>query len=124
QDHLLAAEVPTQVADELDQRLVVVVAVLGLEVEPRPGAVPAVGEGGGHRDPLPAERMAEQRGLTPRRPSAPDYRRQRGAGLILEDDPGLLPAGEFFTSGHSSRTQRVIASSSRSLARRAGFCQL
>jgi len=45
QDHLLAPEVPTQVADELDQRLLVVVAVLGLEVQPGPGAVPAVGEG-------------------------------------------------------------------------------
>src|SRR5437660_832159 len=124
QDHLLAPEVPTELADELDQRVLVVGAILGLEVEPGAGAVPAVGEGGGHRDPLPVEGMAEDRGLAPGCPGAPDHRRQRGPAFVLEDDPGLLPAGEFFISGHSSRTQRAIASSSRSIARRAGFCQL
>src|SRR5215471_2141995 len=80
---------------EICQRLLVVVAVLGLEVEPGPSAVPAVGEGGGHRDPLPVGRVAEHRGLASRCPGTPDRRRQRGSALILKDDPGLLPAGEL-----------------------------
>src|SRR5262245_10440478 len=124
EDHLLAAEVATQLANELDQRRVVVVAFAGLEVEPTPAAVPAVGERHGHRDLLPVEGMAEDRGLAPGCPGPPDNGRQRGSRLVLEDDPGPLPAGTFFTSGHSSRTQRWIPSSSRSMARRAGFCQL
>jgi hypothetical protein len=78
QDHLLTAEVPTQLADELDQRLLVVVAVLRLEVEPSPGVVPAVGEGGGHRDPLPVERMAEDRGLAQVLPRGAQLRRTTG----------------------------------------------
>src|SRR5262245_18890 len=124
EDHLLAAEVATQLANELDQRRVVVVAFAGLEVEPTPAAVPAVGERHGHRDLLPVEGMAEDRGLAPGCPGPPDNGRQRGSRLVREDDPGPLPAGTFFTAGHSSRTQRWIPSSSRSMARRAGFCQL
>src|SRR5262245_17653398 len=124
EDHLLAPEVATQLADELDQLRVVVVAFPGLEVEPAPATVPAVGEGHGHRDPVPVEGMAEDRGLAPGCPGSPDNRRQRGSTFVLEDDPGSLPTGPPFMAGHSSRTQFLIASSSRSMARRAGFCQL
>src|SRR5579859_4198862 len=88
QDHLLAAEVAPQLANELDQRHLVVVALPGLEVEPAPAAVPAVGEGHGHRDAIPVERMAEDWGLAPARPGSPDNRRQRSSALVLEDDPG------------------------------------
>src|SRR6266496_680851 len=97
QDHLLAPEVPAQFAHELDQRVLVVGALPGLEVESGPSPVPAVGEGGGHRDPLPVEPMAEDRGLAPGCPGAPDHRRQRGSALVLEDDPGLLPASVFLS---------------------------
>src|SRR5262249_2136517 len=114
----------TQLAHELDQRRVVVVALPSPEVEPGPTAVPAVGEGHGHRDLLPVEGMAEDRGLAPGGPGPPDSGRQRGSRLVLEDDPGPLPAGTFFAPGHSWGPQRWIASSSRSMARRAGFCQL
>src|SRR5262245_19962859 len=124
EDHLLASEVAMQLAHELDQREVVVVAFARLEVEPTPAAVPAVGEGDGHRDPLPVEPMAEDRGLSPARPGPPDNGRQRGSRLVLEDDPGPLLTGPLFMAGHSSRTQSLIACSSRSMARRAGFCQL
>src|SRR5262245_12816161 len=124
QDHLLASEVAMQLANELDQREVVVVAFAGLEVEPTPAAIPAVGEGNGHRDAIPVEGMAEDRGMAPGCPGPPDNGRQRGSGLVLEDDPGSLPPGPFFMAGHSSRTQSLIACSSRSMASRAGFCQL
>src|SRR5215469_5358327 len=79
QDHLLATEVPTQVANELDQRVLVVIAVLRLEVKPGSGAVPSVGKGRGHRDPHPLERMAEYRSLAPGCPGAVRSRRRSRA---------------------------------------------
>jgi len=98
QDHLLATEVATEVADELDQALVVLGAGASLELEAGSPPVPAVGQRRGHRDPLPVEAVAENRGLAAGCPGAPDNGRQRGAALILEDDPGPLPAGGFLSA--------------------------
>ena len=44
--------------------------------------------------------------------------------FVLEADPGLAASGVFFTRGQSSLTQRAMASSSRSTARRAGRWRL
>jgi hypothetical protein len=43
------------------------------------------------------------------------------AALVDEDDVRALARSVFFTAGHVSCTQRLIASSSRSRARVVGF---
>lgn len=50
--------------------------------------------------------------------------RHQEAGFVYEDDRRPATCGVFFTEGQSSRTQRRISRSSRSAARRAGFCGL
>ena len=57
-------------------------------------------------------------------PGSADQRRQQEAALVDKDDVGLQSAGFFKMSGHSTRTQRRMAFSSRSRARRSGFCGL
>lgn len=57
-----------------------------------------------------------------RRPAAAHQRGHQKARLVYEDDRRGAAVGVFFTRGHSSRTQRRISRSSRSAARRAGFC--
>lgn len=46
---------------------------------------------------------------------------QEEPGFVDEDEVGTQPHGVFFTLGHSSRFQRSISSSLRSVARRVGF---
>ena len=59
-----------------------------------------------------------------RRPATPDQRRHQKRGFVDEDQPGFQARGVFFTRGQSDLTQVAIAVSSRSRARRAGFCGL
>lgn len=124
QGHALAVEVTAEVFDELDQAFFVVRARLGLEVEAGALAVPAVAEGRGRRDPLPPEPVGDDRGLTSGSPGAADGGGEGKTGLVLEDDPAPFDSGVFFTSSQVPLTQSWIAASSRSAARRAGFCRL
>jgi hypothetical protein len=62
--------------------------------------------------------------VTTRRPRPPSDRQQRDARLVEEDYPGRFCARPFLILGHSSATQRAIASSSRSRAWRSGRCRL
>ena len=50
--------------------------------------------------------------------------RERKRGFVNEDQPGFQARGVFFTWGQSDLTQVAIAVSSRSRARRVGFCGL
>ena len=61
---------------------------------------------------------------SPGRPTAPDQRRQQQAAFVQKDQRGVQALGVFFTCGQTVRTQRRMACSSRSRARRAGFCGL
>ena len=83
------------------------------------------GQGGDHRDTLAgACSLIENGCLSDRRPGAAHVRGHEKAALIEKDEARLQPSGVFFTLGHSSRTQPRIAASSRSRARRSGFCGL
>jgi hypothetical protein len=83
------------------------------------------GQRSNHRDlPMAAPLVIEDGGLTTRRPGPSDQRSQKEAALVNEDDVGLQSAGFFLMSGQSTRTQRRMAFSSRSRARRSGFCGL
>ena len=71
--------------------------------------------------PLP---MFVDGSLTARTPCPSHGRYQQEPRFVREDDMGAQSRGVFFTRGHSSRFQRRIASSSRSMALRSGFWQL
>jgi len=66
----------------------------------------------------PDHRCAAAAGL-----GAGDRRRQREAGLVLEEDPGTERRRGAFTCGQASFTQPVICSSSRSMAHLASTWQ-
>jgi hypothetical protein len=68
--------------------------------------------------------VPQDRGLAFGRPG-PSHRREEGEpALVLEDDPGAPAPRAFFIRGQSCFTQVAIASSLRSIARRAGRCLL
>lgn len=71
-----------------------------------------------------AAALPEHGRVTARGPAAPHQGPHEEAGLVYEDDRRAAAPGVFFTRGQSSLTQRRILSSSRSKARRAGFCGL
>lgn len=58
------------------------------------------------------------------RPTATDQRGQQQAAFIHKDQRSVQAPGVFFTCGQTARTQRRMARSSRSRARRSGFCGL
>ena len=62
--------------------------------------------------------------LPTRRPGPAHQRRHQQSRFVDEDQPGLQARGVFFTRGQSVLTQFAIACSSRSTARRIGFCGL
>ena len=55
-------------------------------------------------------------------PTPPDQRCHHESGLIEKDKVGPQSRSIFFTRGHSFFTQSCMTSSSRSTARRVGFC--
>ena len=59
-----------------------------------------------------------------RTPAAAHQRRHQQPGFVDEHQPGFQVRSVFFTRGQSTLTQRRMASSSRSMARRVGFCGL
>ena len=71
-----------------------------------------------------ASALANNGRFPARRPATPDQRRHQKRGFVDEDQPGFQARGVFFTRGQSDLTQVAIAVSSRSRARRAGFCGL
>lgn len=95
------------------------------KVKSYPLPVRREGQCGDHRDlPMATSLVIEDGGLATRRPGPADQRGQQEAALIDKDDVGLQSAGFFLISGQSTRTQRRMAFSSRSRARRSGFCGL
>jgi len=121
--HAPAPKVPLELSHEGDQRHVGVTPRARLKVEPRPPRVPAERQRPSDRQALPVgPGMSQDGGLPARGPSAPDDGLLRDAAFVLEDEPGPLAAGVFFTVGQRRLTHCRIAASSRSRARRAGRC--
>lgn len=71
-----------------------------------------------------ARSLLEHRRDPARMPGAPHQGRHHEARLVDEDQMGSQARGVFFTRGQSVLTHCLIAASSRSIARRVGFCAL
>lgn len=69
-----------------------------------------------------ATTLPKYRSLPTPCPSTHNMRQQIESGLVHEQDGAPLPQPLFLRVGHSSCFHRSIASPSRSLARRIGFC--
>ena len=65
--------------------------------------------------------MPEQGRLAAGCPGPPHKRHHQEAAFVEKDESGAYPGGVFFTRGQSALTQRWMAASSRSMARRCGF---
>lgn len=74
---------------------------------------------GGH--PVAPEAMHNKRCPAAGGPGPDNGGQHQEAGFVEEDDMGAQPRGVFFTDAQRVRFQRLIATSSRSLARRSGF---
>jgi len=120
QDDALPTEVAPQVSEKRDQTVGPVRASARLEEQARVAAIPAEGQRHGHRQPLPVEGMRQDGRLAAGRPGASDDGDLGNAAFVLEDEPGALAPGVFFTAGQRRATHRRIAASLRSRARRAG----
>lgn len=93
----------------------------------QPARVPTVGAGQHGSDPrhaFPVEGLNQARRLAARCPGGSDRGTLRETAFVHKTQPSLQPLGVFFTWGQRRRTQRAMASSSRSLARRAGRWRL
>src|SRR5215204_1302433 len=80
------------------------------------------GDGAHRRKVISAEVLLEDGRLSHRSVSANHRRQQVEARWISEQDRSTFLHGPLFSSGHVSCFQFSIASSSRWLARRFGFC--
>lgn len=76
------------------------------------------------REALPIEGLLKHRSLTHWRPGPGPGGARAQALLVNVNDGATLAAGFFFMFGHSTRFQREIFFSLRSIARRAGRWQL
>lgn len=76
------------------------------------------------REPLPIERLSQDRCLPFGGPGAPDAGALGEARFVPEDEHGAAPPRPLFSAGQRSRSHRLMAFSSRSFARFAGFWQL
>jgi hypothetical protein len=120
QEHV-TAEMPEQVTkEEAYLRLLDVLEMqLEVEVEAPPDGADRDGRDG--RDPIAAIEVTDNGRLADRRPCLRDRWRQEEAGFVGKNEVGTQPRGVFFSRGHSSRTNRRMAVSSRSMARFCGF---
>lgn len=73
---------------------------------------------------FPVKGLANDGGLSTGSPCGTDGRALRKSGFIQKSQPGIQSQSVFFTRGQRSRIQRLIAFSSRSLARRIGRWRL
>jgi hypothetical protein len=124
QDHLVAGIEASQLLQHRDEAVGVGAGLLQVEAEPGGGGVWPIAQGGRHRGLLPPEPMPQHRRLAAWRPGAPHRWDQRDGRFVEDDDPGRFCGCPFLIRGHSCATQRAIASSSRSLARRSGRCSV
>ena len=123
QHHPLAGVEAPELVQDRDEGVGVVAGLLQVKAQPGRGAVGPIAQGGRHGGLLPPEAVAQDRGVAPWRPGAAHRWDQRDGRFVDKDDPGRFCGGPFLIRGHSWATQRAIASSSRSLARRSGPLQ-
>jgi len=121
-----ALQVPAQIGEETAE--VVGLRVLAgqeRKVKSYPTGARRQGQGADHRDLVVGSgALVEDRSLSARRPRAAHQGRHQEPGLVDEDQARVQPAGFFLTRGQTVLTHVRMASSSRSRARRSGFCGL
>lgn len=71
-----------------------------------------------------ASALQQYRGMASRRPTSANKGAHHESAFVEEDDRRFAALGVFLALSQSSCTQRRIPSSSRSMARRVGFCGL
>ncbi len=108
-----------------DRRAVVIGIGQKTEIRAHPTPAWRNHECADYRDLAPrAAPLHQHRGLSTGRPGATYERRHQEARFVDEDEGRVPMRGVFFTRGQSSLIQRAMAASSRSTARRVGFCGL
>jgi len=124
QDRFGSMEVPFEILQKGDQTFRVVGADARLEEEAVAPAVPAVAERRADRETGPVESVDQDRGFAFRCPGSPDGWALGYSAFVLEEDPRSPATSVFFTAGHFSDIQSLIASEFRSLACLAGRCSV
>lgn len=119
-------ELLAKLAQERDDQYGVDIGI-GVEAKVQLHAVPCRGDTQRGDDgdlPMRTGALVKDRGLAAGTPTAPHQRRHQNPRFVEENEIGLQTRSVFFTRGQSSLTQRWISRSSRSIARRLGFCGL
>ena len=124
QQHQAVGLMLMQFRQKFDQCFTVVGARTQRKDEVRIATVRLVDHSTSDGQPLPGKAVVEHWRLASGRPSRSDRRQQGDARLVLKHDQRVLAPCAFFSCGQRWLTQRSMASSSRSTARRAGRCQL
>jgi hypothetical protein len=120
QEHV-TPQVAEQVAEEAANLRLLDVLVVQLEVQVGALAKGAERNRGDRGDAVAAIEVTHDRRSAHGGPGLRDRRRQEEARFVGEDEVGTQPRGVFFSRGHSCRTNRRMAASSRSSARFRGF---
>lgn len=97
---------------------------LGVKTEKQLDAVSVGRDGQGGDDgnfPRGVGPLPEPGCLAAGSPGPSDQRHHQEAAFVEKDESGAYPCGVFFTRGQSALTQRWMAASSRSTARRCGL---
>jgi len=126
EDHGIAVQLAVQLAQESDnQRRSDVGVRMQAEIQMHPVAGWRDTQGGDHRYlAMRSRALGQDRGLAARAPAAAHQRGRQNPAFVEKNQPGFPARGVFFTRGQSCLTHRWMASSSRSIARRVGFCGL
>lgn len=120
----VAAQVAQEIAEEgTDVGLLDVVA-MAAEVESYALANGTDRDGGDDGEAIVSVAVVDARGLATGRPGPPQGGDQEEARFVGEDEVRPPARCIFFTCGQCVRFQRSMRSSSRSSARRSGFCGL
>lgn len=113
-----------EMLEEPDDLLHGEVFLVELHVQSHPAPTRRHRERGDDRDLIPLVVVTQDRSLPDRGPGLPQIGDEEETALVEEGEMGAQPPGLFSTAGHLCRFQRSILTSSRSTARRSGFCQL
>jgi hypothetical protein len=124
QNRFGSMEVSFEILQKGDQTFRVVGAGARLEEEAAAPAVPAVAERCADRETGPVESVDQDRGFAFGCPGSPDGWALRYSAFVLEEDPRSCATSVFFTAGHFSDIQILIASGFLSLACLAGRCSV
>ena len=117
-DGQLSFDMPLEVAEELNDLWSLDAAGVDLEVEP------VQRQPADHREAFPAKGLLDHWRLADRCPCPHPGGACTQSTFVNEDDGSAFCTGFFFIAGHSTRFQRRILVSSRSMARRSGRWQL